>query len=145
MKKYTLIALFLGFSFAGFFQTAKAQSFEKFHTEIPFAFSIGDEAFEAGKYTIYKIKSISNPQLFQLVDKDNKVLKNFTARTDYDFSSKREADVSLVFTRNGEIRSLSGINDRSKLFSFEVKQTVPKAGNKKSRIKNSSVALPEKI
>jgi hypothetical protein len=146
MKKYTLIALFLGFSFVGFFQTAKAQEFEKIQTEIPFEFSIGDDTFEAGKYTIYKIKSSYGTQLFQMVDKDNKSVKMFTARSDRDPLSKLKNDVSLTFKRYGEDRFLASINAYSNSFSLDLKESsVEFARQKKSRIKNSSVALPENI
>lgn len=138
MKKYTLIALFLGFSMAGFFQTANAQRFEKIRTTIPFKFSIADETFEAGKYTIYKIKSVSKPQLFQLVDENNKVLKHFIAYSDYDLAGKRNARVSLVFKHNGENRFLSSMDAYSNSFSFEVRQkSVEGANQKKSRTKKS--------
>lgn len=145
MKKYVLIALFLGFSCLCFFQTTKAQGFETFRSEIPFEFSIGDETFEAGKYTIRKIKSTSEPQLFQLVDENNKPLKIFSAVSASTVSPKQKNDFSLIFKRRGEDHFLAGLNVRSNIFSFEVKQSRSKLANRKRDTqKNSPVGSPEK-
>lgn len=146
MKKYILVALFLGFSCLGFFQTAKAQGFEKFQIEIPFEFLIGDDTFEAGRYTIYKLKSAYDTQIFQLVDKDNKAVKMFTARSDRNSSAKRKNDVSLTFKRYGEDHFLAGINAYTNSFSIDLRENaVELARQKKSRIKNSPISSPEKI
>lgn len=133
MKKYILIALFLGFSFPVFLQTAKAQSFDKFQTEIPFEFSIGDETFKAGKYTLFKVKTSSEPQIFRLVDKTGKTLAIFSARSDYNAVSNRQNGVSLIFKRSGEILFLAGIKEPSNTFLLEASENQIEMAKKRKR------------
>lgn len=128
LQFFSFIAIGLVFSAV----SAQAQSVTKVEAEVPFAFTIGDKTFEAGKYDLKLINNASGSTRIQLTDEDGKVMHSAIAlRNGSDTNERAE----LVFDVNGADRVLSGITTN------EAGYTLPKFKKSKSVTIRASVPL----
>lgn len=132
MKRFLQFFSFIaiGLVFSAF--SAQAQSVTKVQADVPFAFTIGDKTFEAGKYDLKVINNASGSVRVQLTDEDGKVMHSAVMlRNGSGISEKAE----LVFDVNGADRVLSSIK------TDDAGYTLPKFKKSKSVTIRASVPL----
>ena len=99
MKKsaYTITAVLVLVVVAGL-SNANAQTATQMSADIPFAFHVGDQSFEAGEYTVRCANPSSDRKVLQLRSKDGATIMIQTNS----LTGNRDGEAKLVFNRYGD-------------------------------------------
>ena len=115
MKKFIQIASLLSMLVVFTVVSANAQSSYGSEVEIPFAFNVGGDSYEAGHYIIKVHKLTSGAATLTIEDTKNDKIRVVLMNSNGETPSK---DVKLVFNNINGQRYLSQVNTPSRSFAI---------------------------
>ena len=119
MKKFIYTVSFMAIALAAS-TTASAQSATRIDADIPFAFAVGDEVLESGKYVMRLRKNASGADSLEIRDAKNRVVYEAFALQNGDSSLK---NANLVFENIDGQRVLAKIRLSNKGFAVPVEKS----------------------
>jgi hypothetical protein len=138
MKKFIQITAIFSFLFAFAAVSAFAQSSREFKAEIPFDFSVGENTYQSGSYTIKINRQSSGGLMFTLENSEGKPLEMLVVTN---AGTASEGKPQLVFNRYGDRRFLAQINSENLDINFRVSKAEKIAAKQSTKDSINAVLL----
>jgi hypothetical protein len=134
LKRVTMLMLIVALAFATAIVSANAQSSNRVVAEIPFQFSVGDQALPAGKYAVKATGAQGNALMIQSADAKRSAIR----LTNSIESTRNNERARLVFHRYGDRYFLAEVWTGAGNTGHQLLQSRPEAAIDRELASNGS-------